>query len=75
LRIKKENWYKFMYVISGLLVVGFIIRLTADYIQYDPIATSFPFYASVLMRSIEFLLPSLIVFITAIIFKKYAKKN
>lgn len=73
--MKKKNWYKFMYIISGLLVAGFIIRLIADYIQYDPIATSFPFYASVLMRSIEFLLPSLIVFITAIIFKKYAKKN
>ncbi|HQM97404.1 MAG TPA: hypothetical protein PK705_10405 [Clostridia bacterium] len=73
--MKKKNWYKFMYIISGLLVAGFIIRLIADYIQYDPIATSFPFYASVLMRSIEFLLPSLIVFITAIIFKKFAKKN
>ena len=75
MRMKKKNWYKFMYIISGLLVAGFIIRLIADYIQYDPIATSFPFYASVLMRSIEFLLPSLIVFITAIIFKKITKKN
>ncbi len=71
----KDNWYKFMYIVSGFLVAAFIICITTDYIQYDPISTSFPFYASILTRSIEFLLPALIVFISAIILKKHFKKS
>lgn len=73
--MKKEKWYKFLYVVSGLLAVGFIIRLTVDYIQYNPMETSFPFYATILLRSVEFLLPALIVLIAAIILRKYQKKS
>ena len=68
--MKKENWYKFLFAVSGLLVVGFIIRVIADYIQYDPIATSFPFYATLLLRSVELILPSIKTFVIAIILKK-----
>lgn len=68
--MKKEKWYKFLFAVSGLLVVGFIIRVIADYIQYDLIATSFPFYATLLLRSVEFILPCIITFVIAIILKK-----
>ncbi|HOD92289.1 MAG TPA: hypothetical protein PLT91_00565 [Clostridia bacterium] len=73
--MKKEKWYKFLYVVSGLLAVGFIIRLTVDYIQYNPMEASFPFYATILLRSVEFLLPALIVLIAVIILRKYQKKS
>lgn len=63
--MKKENYYKFLYFISGLLILGFCIRLGADYIKYDSIQNSAPFYAFVLIRTIEFIVPSIIVFVMA----------
>ena len=69
--MKKENYYKFLYVISILLVIGFGIRLGVDYFKYDTINNSAPFYVFILVRMLEFIIPSIIIYILA----KYTKKK
>jgi len=72
--MKKENIYKFLYTVSVLLVIGFTIRLGVDYFQYDEMNNSAPFYAFIIERVVEFILPSIIVFIVAkVVKKKYSK--
>lgn len=73
--MKKENIYKFLYCISVFLVIGFCIRLGVDYYKYSNIANSAPFYVFAIERAIEFILPSVIVFIVGkIVKKKYNKQ-
>lgn len=69
--MKKENIYKWFYFISILLILGFIIRVVADYLKYNAINNSAPFYAFIIARIVEFLLPSAIIFIVG---KKLKKK-
>lgn len=72
--MKKENIYKFLYLISILLIVGAIIRLFVDYNKYDNINNSAPFYILIIERIVEFILPSIILFIVGkIMKKKYVK--
>ena len=72
--MKKENIYKFLYAVSIFLVIGFAIRLGADYFRNDNISNSAPFYAFIIERVIEFIIPSIIVFIVAkVVKKKYSK--
>lgn len=55
-----------------LLVLGFIIRVAADYYKYqNDIINSEPFSLFVFARSIEFLLPGIICLIIA----RYLKKS
>lgn len=68
--MKRQNIYKFLYVMSALLVVGFAIRLGVDAYQYDKLLHSAPFYIFVIFRIIEFILPSIIIFVAATIVKK-----
>ena len=68
--MKKKNIYKFLYVISALLVLGFAIHTIFDACRYDSMLTSFPFYAFIIVHAVEYLLPSLIVFVAALIVKK-----
>lgn len=68
--------YKFLYIICILLTVGFIIRLVADYIKYDNINNSSPFYIIIIERVFEFILPCIIVFIIGKVIKnKYSKQK
>lgn len=72
--MKKENIYKFLYTVCILLIVGFIIRLSTDYFKYDDINTSTSFYTFIIERVVEFIIPSIIVFIVGkIMKKKYSK--
>ncbi len=72
--MKKENIYKFLYVIAMLLIIGFGIRLGVDYFKYDIHINSAPFYVFIIERVLEFLIPSIIVFVIArIVKKKYTK--
>lgn len=68
--MKKENIYKFLYLISAMLVVAFAIRTTVDCLKYDPISNSAPFYVFVIARGIEFLLPGVIAFLAGVMAKK-----
>ena len=72
--MKKENIYKFLYIVSILLVIGFIIRLSIDYLKYNQIENSTPFYTFTLERTLEFILPSFLLLISAKILKKHQKK-
>ena len=64
--MKRENYYKFIWIVSALLILGFVIRLAVDYYKYDPITTSAPFYVNIIIRALEFILPSIIIFIVGI---------
>ena len=68
--MKKSNIHKFLYVISALLVLCFAIHTIADVCRYDSMLTSFPFYAFIIAHAVEYLVPSIIVLIIALIFKK-----
>lgn len=72
--MKKENYWKFLYILSVLLIVGFVIRLGADLIKYNPVATSAPFYIYIIERAVEFVLPAMLVFIAGIICRKKFSK-
>ena len=72
--MKKENIYKFLYTVSLFLIIGFVIRLGVDYFKYDNTNNSAPFYTFVIERTIEFIVPSMIVFIIGKVMKrKYSK--
>jgi len=68
--MKKENIHKFLYAISALLVLGFVIHTIVDACRYDSMLTSFPFYAFIITHAVEYLLPSLAFFVAAMICKK-----
>lgn len=59
--MNKQNTSKFLYLVSALLLIGFGIRLGADLYQYDS-SYSAPFYLTVIVRAIEFVLPSAIIY-------------
>ena len=60
--MKKE---KVLYIISILLVIVFFIVTLIDYLKYDAVINSAPFTADILIRALEFVLPSIIVFVIA----------
>ena len=68
--MKKANIYKFLYVISDLLVLGFVIHTIVDACRYDSMLTSFPFYAFIIVHAVEYLVPALIIFVSGLICKK-----
>lgn len=68
--MKKENIYKFLYIVSIFLIIGFMTRLGMDYFKYNPNETSVPFYVFIIERLVEFVIPSIIIFIVAKITKK-----
>lgn len=68
--MKQGNIYKFLYFISIFLIIGFVVRLGIDYFKYDGFSNSAPFYVFIAERVVEFLLPSIIVFIVAKLIKK-----
>ena len=67
--MKKEIIYKILYTISVLLILAFSIILGVDYLKYDKINSSAPFYAYIIIRTIEFLMPSVICFILSKLIK------
>ena len=76
--MKKENWHKFLFVISALLVVGFTIAFGVDAYKYKTggYLGSAPLYVYALIDAVEYLLPSLAFFIAGLICKKkFSIKN
>lgn len=67
--MKKQNIYKFFYLISILALIGFFIRLGADYFKYDT-TNSAPFYVFIIERIVEFIIPSIIFYIIGKFLKK-----
>ena len=72
--MKKENIYKILYTVSIIFIIGFIIIVGVDYFKYNNLNNSAPFYTFIIMRMIEFIIPSVLVFIIGKIVKnKYSK--
>ncbi len=72
--MKKENIYKFLYAVCIFLIIGFAVRLGVDYFKYDNTNNSAPFYAFIIERVVEFIVPSIIIFIVGkVMKKKYSK--
>ena len=70
--MEKNNIYKFLYAISALLVLGFAISFGVDIYKYNNnmYMSSAPLYAYAIVRAVTFIVPSIIVFIVALIVKK-----
>ena len=73
--MNKENIYKVLYAISIVLLIGFVISLVADYMQYNTFVNSAPFYMFVLVRVVEFIVPGIGVFIVARVVKQKNNKE
>lgn len=57
--------------ISLILILGFIYTLDIDWLNYYSDSFSAPFYVNVIVRGIEFLIPSvLLIVVSVIMFKK-----
>ena len=75
--MKKENIYKFLYIVAALLVVGFAIKSGIDTYKYNAgiYIGSAPLYLYILVNAIVFLLPSLVFLIAGLICKKKLSKK
>ena len=69
----KSNLFKVLYCVFIVLVIAFIVFLGVDFYFYDPISTSAPFYAYLIIRGLEFLLPAVIILIVCEILKRKLK--
>ncbi len=72
--MKKEIVCKVLYALSVLLLVGFLISLVSDYMQYNTYLNSAPFYIFVLVRAVEFILPGIMVFIVVMVMRRKINK-
>ena len=69
----KSNLFKVLYCVFIVLVIAFIVFLGIDFYFYDPISTSAPFYAYLIIRGLEFLLPAVIIFIISEVVRRKFK--
>ena len=69
----KKIMSKLLFVLSIILFLVFTIIIFIDYFNYDFITNSAPFSSLVIIRSLEFLLPSIISFLVSKHFKKEDK--
>lgn len=67
--MNKEKIVKLLYFVSIVLVIGFGICVLVDYLRYDTILNSAPFYIFIITRFVEFIVPSIIIFIVATLIK------
>ena len=68
--MNKLKFSKICNLLSTILILIFLIKTIIDYINYSTILTSAPFYVFIIVNTIYFLIPSLIIFIIGIIIKK-----
>ena len=69
--IRRENTY--CLIISVILVVVFIFKTVIDYLQYDEMVNSAPFYLWVVVNGIHFIIPAVILFVIGIVIGKRKK--
>lgn len=74
--MNKEYWHVFLKAMSGLLIISFFIRLGGDYIQIYLGNESSPIYVCAIIRALEFIIPSIIIYLSAKYFEgKYNKEE
>lgn len=59
--MRKIDYNKIMCVVAAILIICFVLCVTNDYINYDNINNSAPFYVYALVRTLQFILPSIIL--------------
>ena len=69
----KNNVCKLLYCVCAVLVLAFIVFLGIDFYYYHPIHSSAPFYAYIIVRGLEFLLPAVIIFIISEVIRRKFK--
>lgn len=74
--MKRINGVKICYALSVLLLLGFIIQTIIDYNRYysNSTLTSAPFYLTIIVNTIFFIVPSVVTFIVGLIIKYKSKK-
>ena len=70
----KKN-YKVLVNIAIVLIIIFGIILFIDYIKYDELVNSAPFTANIMVRFVEFIVPSIMLLFIARYLKKKGKKH
>lgn len=65
----KDNIRKFLLLASIILFVVFLIFIVFDFINYNKIENSAPFYTFLIARTLEFLVPSVVLVIISKIIK------
>ena len=73
--MKKRNWIKICYVLSVLLVIGFIINTVIDYSRYNNTLNSAPFYLWIIVNAICFIVPAIIALVVGLVIKKKIKAD
>lgn len=62
--------YHYLYLVSIILIISFIVISIVEYTKYDPIISSAPFLAYLIPWILMLILPSLIFFIIACIIRR-----
>ena len=73
--MKKEVIYKILFILSVLLLIAFFIFIVLDYTEYDNLTNSAPFSTYVFVRTLEFILPSILSLVIALILKHKGNTN
>lgn len=73
--MKNNNISKICNITCIILLLVFIIKSLIDYINYNPINTSAPYYVFLIINAFYFLLPLIIVFIIGIVVKNLILKR
>ena len=66
----KKNISTICKALSVVLIIAFIILSIIDYINYNPIVTSAPYYVNLIINALFLLIPAIIVYIIGIIVEK-----
>ena len=66
----KKNSVKALFLVSAMLAAVCVILICVDWIRYDPIQNSAPFYVFPLVRCVEILPLSATALIVALILRK-----
>lgn len=73
--MKKLNSSKICYIISILLLFGFIINTIIDYSRYNSTLNSAPFNLWILVNILYFIVPAISVFLVGYIIKLKQNSN
>ena len=68
--VMKKNISTICKVLSVVLIIAFIVLSIIDYVNYDPIVTSAPYYVNLIINALFLLIPAIIVYIIGIIVEK-----
>lgn len=66
---------KIFYTLSIVMFLCFLVFIVKEYIEYDPLVTSAPFYVNIIVGLVCFILPGLVFFVIGYLCKKKFNKD